>query len=456
VAGRRIFVIGKLGRRLALAFAGVALMAILALVGITTATVDIDITNFVSQQERVLTRAVAAGAGAAYARAGWTKASLEPILDVAASANAKAQVRDRSGRIIRSSPGFARAASRLVLTEPVVVRGRQVGQVIVRFDGKGLGAAARNFESNSWRDRVVAAAIAVTLALVVAVVISRLITAPLDVMIEATHARGAGDRNLRIKDARGVGELRELLEGFNQSADALDERDRLQRNLVADVAHEVRTPVAILQASVEAMLDGVTALSPENLVSLREEILRLAGKVDDLQRLAAAEAAALQLKLASYDLAAIASQAADSLSEAFSAAGITAVQRLTPTPVLCDADRMREVVTNLLTNALKYTAEGGSVTLETEPDGRHLATLRVSDTGSGISAEDLPHVTERFFRSKSSAEQATGTGIGLTIVDELVRAHHGELDIASEEGLGTQVTVTLPITRTGSMRPRAG
>jgi two-component system sensor histidine kinase BaeS len=113
--------------------------------------------------------------------------------------------------------------------------------------------------------------------------------------------------------------------------------------------------------------------------------------------------------------------------------------------VLCDTDRLREVVTNLLTNALKYTPPGGSVVLHAEPDGQNLAALRVSNTGKGIAAEDLPHVTERFFRSESSPGMAAGTGIGLTIVDELVRANHGELHIASEHGKGTEVTVLLPM-----------
>ena len=218
------------------------------------------------------------------------------------------------------------------------------------------------------------------------------------------------------------------------------------RNLVADVAHEIRTPIAILQAGHEAMLDGMTEPTPENLASLHDEVLRLARMVDDLQRLAAAEAAALQLKTATYDLAAIAADAADSLTEPFSVSGVHLARHLTTVQVRCDLQRMREVITNLLTNALKFTPAGGSVVVETSPRSAQMGRVRVTDTGVGIPTEDLPHVTERFWRSSRSADMAAGSGIGLTIVAELVRAQRGELDMRSEPGRGTEVTVTVPRT----------
>ena len=295
-----------------------------------------------------------------------------------------------------------------------------------------------------WRARFIAAGIAALIALVVSLVMARTITGPLELLLEAARARGAGARSVRIKKVRGVGVVRELLESFNQSTNALDQQDRLQRNLVADVAHELRTPVAILQASHEAMLDGVTDPTPQNLGSLRDEVLRLARMVDDLQRLAAAEAAALQLTLAPHDLAVIAAEAAESLRGAYGAAEVDLVQRLPEVHVACDADRMREVISNLLTNALKFTPPGGSVRLETGSGEDGLARLRISDTGIGIPPDELPHVTERFFRGLRSSEMAAGSGIGLTIVAELVQAHGGELEIASEPGKGTQVTLAFP------------
>ncbi len=302
----------------------------------------------------------------------------------------------------------------------------------------------RQFESRRLQSRLIAAGIAALIALGVSLVMARAIGGPLELLLEAVRARGQGGRSVRVKNVRGIGVVRELLQSFNRTTDALDEQDRLQRNLVADVAHELRTPVAVLQASHEAMLDGITDPSRENLESVREEVLRLAHMVDDLQRLAAAEAAALQLTLAPQDLATIAAEAAGNLGGSFGTAGVSLVRRLTEVHVRCDADRMREVISNLLTNALKFTPTGGTVVLETGAGESGQAMVRIGDTGIGIQPDELPHVTERFFRGVRAPQMAGGSGIGLTIASELVHAHGGELAITSKPGSGTQVTVLLP------------
>jgi two-component system sensor histidine kinase BaeS len=208
----------------------------------------------------------------------------------------------------------------------------------------------------------------------------------------------------------------------------------------------------VLRAGHEAMLDGLSAPTPEHLISLRDEVVRLTRMVDDLQRLASAEAAALQLTMVRRDLAMVAATAAASLVESFERANVTLVERLAKVDVLCDPLRMHEVIVNLLTNALKFTPAEGQVTLETrQEDG--LGELRVSDTGIGIPPEELPHIAERFFRGRRSAEVA-GSGIGLTIVSELVAAHRGTLEFASQPGQGTTVTVTMPLVDSDQPRHR--
>ena len=151
-----------------------------------------------------------------------------------------------------------------------------------------------------------------------------------------------------------------------------------------------------------------------------------------------------RLQQSAADSAAIAGAAADSLSAAFEMAGVSLRTDLTPVCIMCDYDRIREVIANLLTNALKYTSSGGEVTVETWPSEPWRALVRVTDTGIGIPPDELPHVTERFFRGRRAAEYAAGSGFGLTIVSELVRAHAGSITIASEPGRGTEVTVILP------------
>ncbi len=354
------------------------------------------------------------------------------------------QVRSATGRIVVSSPGFAGFRHLHEFGAPILVHGSRVGSVLLRFGPRGLEMAANTLEAERWRARIYAAAAGVLVALLVSVIMARRITAPLERMLATMRARIAGDRAARVTDVRAVGVLRELLEDFNRAANAFDQQDQAQRNLVANVAHELRTPVAVLQAGHEAMLDGVTEPTPQNLSSLRDEVLRLTRVLEDLQTLAAAEAAAIQLRLVRQDFAAIAGAAADSLSAAFEMAGVSLQTDLTPVCIMCDYDRIREVIANLLTNALKYTSSGGAVTVETWPSEPWKALVRVTDTGIGIPPDELPHVTERFFRGRRAAEYAAGSGFGLTIVSELVRAHAGSITIASEPGRGTEVTVILP------------
>jgi signal transduction histidine kinase len=251
-----------------------------------------------------------------------------------------------------------------------------------------------------------------------------------------------GDRSSRAGQIKGPVELRELAGAFDNMADTLDYEDKVRRDLVASVAHELRTPVAVLQAGHEALLDGVTEPSPEELGSLRDEVLRLARMVDDLQKMAAADAAVLRLMRERRDLADIAGSGADSLARRFETAEVTLDRQLAPAPVLADERWMHQVVTNLLGNALKFTPAGGTVTIRTRQDGPR-AVLEVADTGVGIPADELPHIFDRFWRGQAAA-QTSGSGIGLAIAAELARAHGGTLTAASQPGEGTRLTLTLP------------
>ncbi len=449
---RRIFGIGQLGRRLVLVFVAVALAAIAVNSTIAAESLGSDITRVAMQQESSLAQSIAVTTGAAHQGSTWFETDLDPVFHLAERGDASIQVRDINGRVVGQSRRFAKFPISHQLIVPVQLKTRQIGQVTVRFSSTSLGAVVRNFEAAKWHTRLLAAGVAALIALIASLIVARAISGPLEQLLEAVRSRGRGNRSVQIRPVRGTGVIRELLESFNQSAMALNKQDRLRRNLVADVAHELRTPVAVLQASLEAMLDGITELTPDAVTSLRDEVLRLANMVEDLQRLAAAESASLQLRLVPCDLSALAAEAAGSLGDAFRVADVALQERLTEVYVLCDATRMREVVSNLLTNSLKFTPPGGNVRLSVGPDEGGMAAIVVNDTGVGIPGEELPHVTERFFRGMRSAEMAAGSGIGLTIVSELVRAHNGRLDIGSQPGTGTRVTVTLPVAAAESRR----
>jgi two-component system sensor histidine kinase BaeS len=432
--------------RLALAFLAVALVAVGLLAGLTAAFAASDVASLARQQRGELTKAIAVAAGAAWERSNnWTSADLSPVLDLAASTGADVQIRNPSGRVVASSPGFAAQTTPLHRAN-VVVRGRPepVGQAVVRFTGSGLGGADHGLEIALLRAISGAAGLAALLALLTGLAVARRITRPVERIIAVTRAMGRGERTARVGHVAAPGELRELATAFDQMADTLARQEQLRRDLVADVAHELRTPVAVLQAGHEALLDGIAEPTPEQLASLRDEVLRLARMVSDLQVLAAADAAALHLSRQPCGLADLAADAAGSLAGQFDAAGISLRRDLAAAGVLADPRWLHQVITNLLTNALKFTAAGGAVTIATRLDGPE-AVLSVTDTGTGIPAGELPHIFDRFWRG-SQAAQTSGTGIGLAIAAELAQAHGGRLAASSEPGKGTEMTLTLPAT----------
>jgi two-component system sensor histidine kinase BaeS len=431
-----------LGLRLALAFLGVALAAVALLAGLIAAFSAADVSALASRQRSDLTSAIAVAAGAAWARSdSWPAADLSPVLDLAARTGADVAIRDESGRTVVTSGGF-RASTGPQSSAPITVGGARIGEVVVRSTGSGLGAADRTLEIALLRAIAGAAGLAALVALVTGLTVARRITRPVTRLIAVTRAMASGDRAARAGGIRAPGELRELAVAFDQMATTLDRQEQLRRDLVADVAHELRTPVAILQAGHEALLDGVAEPTPAELASLRDEVLRLARMVGDLQTLAAADAAALQLVLRPGDLGGIAADAASSLARRFEAAGVTLNQDLAPVPVRADARWLHQVITNLLTNALKFTAAGGQVSIRTSQRGPD-AVLQVSDTGVGIPPDDLPHIFDRFWRGQSAA-QISGSGIGLAIAAQLAQAHGGMLTARSEPGQGTELTLTLP------------
>jgi signal transduction histidine kinase len=432
-----------LGLRLALAFLGVALAAVALLAGLAAAFTAADVSDLASRQRSNLATAITVAAGVAWDRSNsWAGADLNPVLDLAARTGANVQVRDQTGRIAAVSRQFPQHPSSPQFSRPVMVRGQRVGQAVVRFPGTGLGAADAALRTALWRAIAGAAGLAALLALFTGLAVARRITLPVERLIAVTRAMGHGDRAARVGPIPAPGEIGELATAFDQMADTLDREEQLRRDLVADVAHELRTPIAVLQAGHEALLDGVTEPTPGQLASLRDEVLRLARMVGDLQTLAAADAAALQLTRSRQDLAGIAADAADSLAGRFEAAGIDLERQLAPVDVFADAGRLHQVITNLLTNALKFTPSGGRVTLRAAPVGAE-AVLQVTDTGPGIPADELPKIFNRFWRG-SGAAHVSGSGIGLAVAAELASAHRGTLEAHNEPGHGAQFTLTLP------------
>ncbi len=254
------------------------------------------------------------------------------------------------------------------------------------------------------------------------------------------RALASGDRSRRVEYEAGD-ELGEMASAFNSMADTIEEEDRLRRNFASEVAHELRTPLAILSSEVEGLQDGVVEPTPSALASLHEETLRLTRLVADLETLASADAAGFALDRRSAPLRPLLEQVAREFRGPYEAEDVRLSAALADVEIEADPTRIQQVVSNLLSNALKFTPAGGEVELTLATEGS-AAVITVSDTGSGIAPEDLPHVFDRFYRGRGV--RARGSGIGLTVAKELVRAHGGEIRVESRPGDGTVFRVVLP------------
>ena len=253
-----------LGLRLALSFLGVALAAVALLAGLTVAFAAEEVSDLVSNQRADLTSAVAAAAAATWTQHhSWRGADLSPALDFAAATGAEARIMDMAGSQVAASSSFVLDRGAPQVSAPVVLRGRRIGSVTVRFSGSGLGAADQALRVALARAVIAAAGLAALLALLAGLGVSRHLTRPVARIISVTRARASGERDARVGDLRGPGELRELAAALDQMANRLDRNEQLRRDLVADVAHELRTPVAVLQAYHEALVDGLAEPSAE-------------------------------------------------------------------------------------------------------------------------------------------------------------------------------------------------
>ncbi|WP_137988847.1 sensor histidine kinase [Streptomyces vilmorinianum] len=286
-------------------------------------------------------------------------------------------------------------------------------------------------------------------ALAAALLLSRAVLRPVRALTGASRGLGEGDLGRRVP-AAGKDEMGELGRSFNRMADSLQASEERQRRLVGDIAHELRTPLANLRGYLEALRDGVLQADAELLDSLHEEVLLQQRIVDDLQDLALAEAGVLTYHRTELDARELVETCRTAHSALAAAAGVS-LDAVAPGPVALHGDpgRLRQALSNLVGNAVRHTAPGGSVRLEVA-ERDEMVRITVRDTGSGIPAADLPHLFDRFWRADAARGRATGgSGLGLSIARQIVADHHGAIEVASEVGVGTVFTVVLPMRSPG-------
>jgi signal transduction histidine kinase len=374
--------------------------------------------------------------------------------------NQRLRLADASGAVVADTLGDA--SGKLTNAEkdaaiPIEVDGRTVGYLSWQ-GGVAFSAADENFlVSRLTRAAITAGMIAAGLSLLLALLLSYTLMRPVRELTLAARRLGERDLSQRVR-VSGKDELAELALTFNRMADSLQQAEENRRALTADIAHELRTPLAVERANLEALQDGVYPLIPENLAPVLEQNLLLTRLVDDLRTLAMADAGQLTLERTPTDLTALVERMVERFqSQAITRSIALEVQRM-PESALhlklnIDPQRIEQILSNLISNALRYTPDGGQIIVNIAA-ANAAAGMRgnpgavqvsVHDSGPGIPPEALAHVFERFYRvDRSRSRSEGGSGLGLAIARQLAVAHGGNLIVANHPQGGAVFTLSLP------------
>jgi len=359
-------------------------------------------------------------------------------------------VADQAGIVVRQGAGFP-AGSHVppdVLNAgiPIEVNGRQVGTLL---EGRpifaSLSTAGQDFLRQVNLALVVATLAATGLALVLGILLTRALTGPVQELTDATRAVAAGDLG-RVVEVRSHDEIGELAMSFNRMSRDLAQARDLRRQLTADVAHELRTPLTLILGHAEALSEGILPANKKNLSLIHEEAERLSRLVEDLRLVSRAEAGDLPLSLSPTRPNVLAEKAVAKHKATPLQSDVRLLLEIEPhlPKILADPDRLTQVLDNLLDNAIRHTANGGSVRagVRAVPDA---VRFEIRDSGSGIAAKDLPRVFERFYRSDAArSRDRGGSGLGLAIAKSIVEAHGGHIGVTSSEGEGALFWFEIP------------
>jgi two-component system, OmpR family, sensor histidine kinase BaeS len=365
--------------------------------------------------------------------------------------NQRLLLADSTGTVVADSENLLNGqkldAAALSQSIPIIVGQQAVGYL---FASGGLGAAPTNEQavlSRLNRSVLIAGILAGALGLVVSMALAYTLLRPVRALTVAAQKLAQGDLSQRVV-VQGGDELATLGHTFNQMADSLQQAEEARRAMTADIAHELRTPLAVQRANLEALQDGVYPLSSDNLVPVIEQNHLLTRLVEDLRTLALADAGQIDLERLPTDVVSLVNR----VVERFQPQAANQQVRLIVTPpsspfpdVLLDRIRIEQILTNLLSNALRYTPQGGQVDLEITSSA-NMVLVRVHDTGPGIPPEAIPYIFGRFYRAdKSRTRSEGGSGLGLAIARQLARAHGGDLTADNTPSGGAVFTLSLPM-----------
>jgi len=294
------------------------------------------------------------------------------------------------------------------------------------------------------RIMVIIGIMSLLIAVILGVTMAKRISKPISKVILTAKMISQRKYGKKVDAKSNTKEIAQLTETINNLAETLQKEEDLRKRLTADMAHEIRTPIATLQSHIEAMLDGIWELSIDRLKSCYEEIIRISKMVGDLEKLAKYESENLILEKSKFNISELIQNILINFEGEFKKKNIKVSFHGNDHFIVADKDKISQVIINLVSNALKYTPENKEVEISVE-ENNNMIQIRIKDTGIGISSEDLPHIFERFYRAdKSRNRESGGSGIGLAITKAIVEAHKGKIDVKSELNIGSEFIVMLP------------
>lgn len=339
------------------------------------------------------------------------------------------------------------SADKLARGSPVTVEGVVVGTVLTAEARPGLNPEEVAYLQRTNNALLLASGGAMVVALLMGLWLARTLAQPLRALTAATHRMAHGELAQAVP-VTSQDEVGELTTAFNQMSHRVSQANHARRQMTADIAHELRTPLTVVAGYVEAMREGVLTPSPERLSTVYTEIERLQHLVGDLRLLSQADAGELKMNVQPLAPAELLQQAQAAFAHQAAQKQIHLDLQLAPKLPLMQADELRlaQVLINLMSNALRYTPEGGQITLGAQVEEKRVV-LSVADTGPGIAPDDLPFVFERLYRADKARTESmgeSGSGLGLAIAKALVEAHGGTIEAQSELGRGTTIKLKLP------------
>ena len=378
---------------------------------------------------------------------------LEPDGDMWSAMNIHLVLVDGSGKVVADTQneelnGRPIPTDMMYQGTPVISGGQQVGTLVVLANAPRpvISRPPDNFLLATGRSVLLAALAAGAVGVVLGTILFRRITQPLSALQKAAETVETGQLAARVP-VKSRDEIGKVAEAFNQMTARLERQQQLRKQMVGDIAHELRTPLSVMQGTIEAMLDGVLRPNKTELRNLHAETRRLTRMVEELRTLSLADEGQLRLELIEVDPAALVEQVTHAMRSMAKERNVHLIAQVDRhMPVLhADSDRLAEVLGNLIGNALRYAPDGGRITVSAHSGGGRV-TLSVSDNGPGIPEADLPFVFERFWKGdKSRSRGSGGSGIGLAIVKQLVELHGGTVSVESTLGEGTTFHVSLPV-----------